>query len=187
MNDTAPEPALSPLNPAFDGHAEGVSVRDVDLESEGSPEPESQPSRSGDHEMPRQQPSQASWSDHRNTSSMESMEQSASPHGRVAPQPDPSAHLSPLAAHQHNPEHSSPTHMPLYVGSPTVYYQSAPAIPDPAPPTLEDAEEAINTLITFLDSSGQGIIQDGERLVLNTIKCALFQAGSGIPFDRSRH
>jgi hypothetical protein len=68
-----------------------------------------------------------------------------------------------------------------------VYYQSAPAIPDPGPPTLADAEEAINTLITFLDSSGQGIIQDDERLVLNTIKCALFQAGSGIPFDRSRH
>jgi hypothetical protein len=51
---------------------------------------------------------------------------------------------------------------------------------------LADAEEAINTLITFLDSSGQGIIEDGERQTLHTIKCALFQAGSGIPFDRSK-
>ena len=54
-------------------------------------------------------------------------------------------------------------------------------------PTLADAEDAINTLITFLDSAGHGILQDHERQALNTVKCALFQAGSGVPFDRSRH
>ena len=183
MNDAAPEPALSPLNPAFDRRMEGVSVspaREVDLESEGSPEPQDRSGPSGDHEMTERQ---SSWSDHRNVSSS----LAESPHGHVELELNPPTHLPPLSAHQHGTERSSQPQLPLYVDSPAMYYQSAPAIPDPRHPTLADAEEAINTVITYLDTTGLGLIENSERLVLNTIKCALFQAGSGIPFDRSRH
>ena len=187
MND-APESVLSPLNPAFDRRTEDASAspaRDVDLESEVSPEPEDRPGRSGDHEMTERQSLRSSWSDHCAASS--SLEQSASPHGHAELEPNPSTHLPPLSTHQHSTERDSQTQLPLYVDSPTVYYQSAPAIPDPRPPTLADAEEAINTVITYLDTTGMGLIDHSERLVLNTIKCALFQAGSGIPFDRNSH
>ncbi|TFK73574.1 hypothetical protein BDN72DRAFT_854606 [Pluteus cervinus] len=65
-------------------------------------------------------------------------------------------------------------------------YQPVPRIPDNSPPTLADAEEAINRVIAFLDSTGQGIIQHQQREVLGDIKIALFHAGSGVPFNRSQ-
>ena len=51
-------------------------------------------------------------------------------------------------------------------------------------PTIAEAEEAINLLITFLDTDGRGIIKENERQTLAEIKCALFQAASGIPYER---
>lgn len=51
-------------------------------------------------------------------------------------------------------------------------------------PTISEAEEAINLLITFLDTDGRGIIKEDERQKLTDIKCALFQAASGIPYER---
>jgi hypothetical protein len=49
---------------------------------------------------------------------------------------------------------------------------------------MAEAEAAINVLITFLDTNGRGIIKEDERQKLADIKCALFQAASGIPYDR---
>jgi hypothetical protein len=54
-----------------------------------------------------------------------------------------------------------------------------------APPTIAEAEEAINLLITFLDTDGRGIIKEDERQKLADIKCALFQVANGIPYERS--
>jgi hypothetical protein len=51
-----------------------------------------------------------------------------------------------------------------------------------APPTIAEAEEAINLLITFLDTDGRGIIKEDGRQKLVDIKCALFQAANGIPY-----
>jgi hypothetical protein len=56
--------------------------------------------------------------------------------------------------------------------------------PDPASaPTLAEAEDALNKVIRFFDTSAQAhglrSLQPGERNVLSTIKCALFQAATG--------
>lgn len=186
MNDAASESVMSPLNPAFERHLESGTVdslRGVDLDSECSPEPEDQAGRPVDHEMTDPQSLQSSWSDHRVASS--SMEQSGPTHGHV--ESLPSSHTS-LTVHQHDAERSSQTHLPLYVDSPAVCYQPTVPIPGPNPPvSLAAAEEAMNTVIAYLDTAGRELIQDSERMVLHTVKCALFQAGSGIPFDRSRH
>ena len=54
-----------------------------------------------------------------------------------------------------------------------------------APPTIAEAEQAINLLITFIDTDGRGIIKEDERQKLADIKSALFQAANGIPYERS--
>lgn len=203
LNDVAPEPALSPLNPAFDGRPERISAfpvdsHDVDLESNGSPEPDElhpPPDQNMVQAQAHSMVVQPSWPERHSDSSP--MEQSASAHsGQLAEhsQPPSSIHLPPLSTQQHvhqhapEPDPNHQAHLSSYVDSSAVYYHhpSAAPIPEPRPPTLADAEDAINTLITFLDSTGQGILEEGERDTLNTIKCALFQAGSGIPFDRSK-
>jgi hypothetical protein len=83
------------------------------------------------------------------------------------------------------PDHSQ-RQAPPYGSDRPVYdvvYQ-APPLPENQPTTLEEAEVAINKLISFIDTSGHGILQPNERSMLTTIKCALFQAASGIPYDR---
>ncbi|KAJ7147523.1 Tc5 transposase DNA-binding domain-containing protein [Mycena crocata] len=67
---------------------------------------------------------------------------------------------------------------------PAVVYE-APPRPPPEETTLAQAEAAINTVIHFLDTRGHGILQAHERNVLTTVKCALFQAASGIAYDRT--
>jgi hypothetical protein len=54
-----------------------------------------------------------------------------------------------------------------------------------APPTVAEAEQAINLLITFIDSDGRGIIKEDERQKLADIKSALFQVANGISYERS--
>lgn len=97
-----------------------------------------------------------------------------------------------LTSHQHVPEPDSQSHMhheshyeapPVYDDGTLVIYPPVPRIPDNSPPSLADAEEAINKLITFLDTTGRGIIDDQDRQRLTTIKCALFQAASGVPYN----
>lgn len=51
-------------------------------------------------------------------------------------------------------------------------------------PTIAEAEQAINLLITFLDNNGRGIFRGDERQKLADIKCALFQATSGLSYER---
>lgn len=63
-------------------------------------------------------------------------------------------------------------------------YQPAPRMADNSPPTLANAEEAFDRVLLYLDTIGQGLIQPQEREVLDNVKVRLFQAASGMPFDR---
>lgn len=191
---------LSPLNPAFTSHAEGMNLdapasphrHHHDPESDaGSPEPEhgdrhhTRPLPESPVIVPRPPP----WSGEQHSN-----DAPASPTRQLPPFSHGSSSSSmPPQPTSPRGQHPSSSHSqagldrhPYLDESATVYYHT-PHIPSPRMPTLADAEDAINTLITYLDSAGQGILQDHERQALNTVKCALFQAGSGVPFDRSRH
>jgi len=43
----------------------------------------------------------------------------------------------------------------------------------------------MNTLITYVDSARRDLLLPEERRTLNTIRYALFQEASGVPFDRA--
>jgi hypothetical protein len=68
-----------------------------------------------------------------------------------------------------------------------VYYEAAPSIPDNAIPDMAEAEDIINKLIQFFErGQGMNILSTTERSSLHTIKCALFQAASGLPYTREQ-
>ncbi|KAF7346194.1 HTH CENPB-type domain-containing protein [Mycena sanguinolenta] len=62
-------------------------------------------------------------------------------------------------------------------------YGSTLSVPSTAPPALAEAHAALDTVIRFFDThkAGAGLIRAEERSVLDAIKCALFQAGAGVP------
>jgi hypothetical protein len=51
-------------------------------------------------------------------------------------------------------------------------------------PTREEAEDAANILLAFLDGLPEPIITDKERDALFHVRCALFQYVSGVPYVR---
>lgn len=52
-------------------------------------------------------------------------------------------------------------------------------------PTIQDAEDAVTSIIAFVDRTREPIITEKERQALRSIKCALFQFASGLPYDRT--
>ncbi|KAL0581008.1 hypothetical protein V5O48_001002 [Marasmius crinis-equi] len=58
-----------------------------------------------------------------------------------------------------------------------------PRLPDNSPPTLEDAEMALNRVILYVDTfpPGQSILTLEQRQHLDEIKVVLFKAGAGLP------
>ncbi|KAJ6508925.1 Tc5 transposase DNA-binding domain-containing protein [Mycena sanguinolenta] len=62
-------------------------------------------------------------------------------------------------------------------------YPSTPSVSATAPPALAEAHAALDTVIRFFDTheSGAGLLRTEERSALDVIKCALFQAGAGVP------
>jgi len=103
----------------------------------------------------------------------------------------------------HHEQHVQHTLEPLSIQhSPTVSYSVdpfsgtsnslygpgvVPIVSGPAPsprPSLAQAEEAINTLIAYLDQDGRDILKEQERQTLTDIKCALFQHASGLTYER---
>lgn len=191
---------LSPLHSNFDLHSETFDVTSPaatmnrHLGVEGSPGPEEQMQQcQGDSAMDSLA-LQPAWPEHnddvpRSGHSNPSQMHEPMPQGGLI-HSTPSSALGTLSSHPQLSENDRRTQLqypsPGYDDSLNLY-QPLARIPNNHIPTLADAEEAINTLITFLDSDGQSIIQHNERQVLNTIKCALFQAASGVPFDRSQH
>lgn len=158
LDDNTPQ-LLSPLNPAFDTRDDEMMDTDVPPPSESD-------------ETPPDAAIRPSW---------------LHPHPHPA---DPAPPPPPPPPHQNVTPPSEPT--PTYDPSPQppalpvydVVYE-APPRSAPPPPTLAEAEDAINKVIEFIDTSGHGILQPHERNVLTTIKCALFQAANGIPYDRT--
>lgn len=102
-------------------------------------------------------------------------------------------HIS-MSSHQHVPEpaHHSNMHDGSHHDSSSVYdaslamYQPVPPIPSNKPVTFADAEMAYDTFLSFIDTAGQDLITYEQRQHLHQIKCALFQAGSGVPYDREQ-
>jgi Tc5 transposase DNA-binding domain len=123
-----------------------------------------------------QSPMSPMESDHPLTHSLQDIQHSP----EILPQ-----HLHHHNQHQHNQQQHHHNQQPQAVVYST-YGQTlcGPGVPHLSP-TLAQAEEAINILITFLDTNGRGIIKDDERAKLIDIKCALFQAASGVPYERS--
>lgn len=74
--------------------------------------------------------------------------------------------------------------------SPTVTYGVRYGTPllsareEPLPPTLVQAEQALDLLLHYLDTAGQEVCKPDERQVLHNLKCAMFQHASGIPYQR---
>jgi hypothetical protein len=92
--------------------------------------------------------------------------------------------------HSHQKHHQHPHHHNQQQRQAVVYnaYGHSESLCGPgvsAPPTIVEAEEAVNLLITFLNTDGRGIIKEDERQKLVDIKYALFQAANGIPYERS--
>jgi hypothetical protein len=103
-------------------------------------------------------------------------------------------HLSDAAMHvdhipdlQTDPTYGSPIpghHSTVYT-TPLDVYPPLPPLTSATPPSFAEAEDAINKVIMFIDSHDLGtIITVKDRTHLNDIKYALFQAGSGVPYDR---
>ncbi|KAF9242582.1 hypothetical protein BU15DRAFT_72698 [Melanogaster broomeanus] len=70
---------------------------------------------------------------------------------------------------------------------PVVVYQPPPPITSGNTiPDIAEAEDAINKVISFVDSQSPTLLTPGERDALTQIKYALFQAASGVPFVRER-
>lgn len=166
-----------------------------DLPSHISPDNEFIPRRSAESETPthdQQMAPQNHWPEpthdemhHAATSNASAMMHEAAPHqSPLAGQQVPTTQVNDDVYEHHHPVQEQIVYSNgVYdAGDRVIYTPMAPA-PNP-PPTMDEAEEAVNTLITFLDTVGSGIIQPHERQVLATIKCALFQAASGVPFDR---
>lgn len=63
-------------------------------------------------------------------------------------------------------------------------YQPVPSIPDNRPPTMAEAEDYLNKVLLFFDTAGRGILTPQERESLTVVKCILFQAASGVPYNR---
>lgn len=57
-----------------------------------------------------------------------------------------------------------------------------PAISEP--PTMNEVEDAIDKVITFVENQPKDFLNSSERMVLTNIKCALFQLANDLPFNR---
>jgi len=68
---------------------------------------------------------------------------------------------------------------------PVVVYQPAPPIPSGNTiPNIDEAEDAINKVIAFVDSR-PNLLSQTQREVLHEIKCTLFRLGGGAPFEHN--
>lgn len=186
-NHLEEDPALSPLNPAFDGrtlNGHGSDFEDELDELDESPDGDDR-HRQG-YMQTTSMALQPAWPE-------------ANDNGHSSSQSDPS--LSNNMASNDPPEYQEHEQQEFHTHShilghelqiiedqPGVYpqaYEPVREIPDHSMPTLEGADEALNKVILYLDSTRSDLIDHEQRLVLDRIKRIFFQAISGIPIDRS--
>jgi transcriptional regulator with XRE-family HTH domain len=88
-----------------------------------------------------------------------------------------------------SPEASSPIPLqpswsqpPSSENPPTILYEpkQGPGIG----PDVTDAEQAMDTVLSFVDAQGQGWITAAERNALQHVKLLLLQTGQGLPYQR---
>lgn len=197
------EDALSPLNPAFDAHLDTMDDRpptthphygaemDDGYESEGSPDSDMRTGESESSSLTLQ----PAWRTPPEHPDPNSVSPSQSFHHSDSPVIHNPPALPSLFQHQRQGDSAMAHHPPqppelqqqthhessAAFNEGLVMYQPIPP-PSNGPPTLADAEEAINKVITFVDTTGHGLLTDEERQNLHQIKTILFQAGSGVPF-----
>ncbi|KAG7088534.1 hypothetical protein E1B28_012517 [Marasmius oreades] len=104
----------------------------------------------------------------------------------------PLAYPEPRNPHQHSPpgppmSPSGRRMVPQIAAGPSlpgIPPLPPPRLPDNSPPSLQDAEEALNRVILFVDTlpPGQEILTTEQRDNLHDIKCVLFNAGAGVPY-----
>lgn len=98
---------------------------------------------------------------------------------------DPALQDSSHVLHATNHSVASIQHSPTVVtygvryGSPLL-----PSRDDDEPPSLAQAENALNLVLHYLDTTGQHLCRSQDREVLHHLKCAMFQHASGLPYER---
>ena len=75
-------------------------------------------------------------------------------------------------------QHSPTVTYGIRYGSPLVHVR------EESPPSFTQAEEALNVLLAYLDTSGQHLCKPQEREILQHLKWAMFQHPNGIQFER---
>lgn len=220
------EPAMAPLNSAFDSRSEAIGEMQYapdmsySVGDDDPPEPDS-----GLRESTQVSSLRPTWLSETSTDSSLSVSSARSVnrhepaivvHSSISHQAnaerhhrhpsDSAMHLDHMTSHQHNthpdvqtPLHakaepySDPTydshmsghHNAVYDSTPLEVYQPLPPLTSVLIPTFAEAEDALNKVIMFIDSQPSGsIITTTERGHLHQIKTALFQAGSGVPYNR---
>jgi len=143
-----------PLQPAWQRQPDGSSPLNISMSSIPSP---NQPHHSSMHE--------------------------ASPQHLLQHHHEAAMHLDhiPLSSHDHL---TDANHQPDSHQDPSAAYDSLDLYQTTRPmhSPLEGAEEALDKVISFIDTQGQDVFSPDERRRLNQIRSALFQ---GAPFNRS--
>lgn len=101
-----------------------------------------------------------------------------------------SSHFSPSQYQRERPltyesQYSGPaTYSSTSYQNSVTYDPSFSSESEEALPSLSEAEDALNKVLLYLDTKGRDMIGAADRNVLHNLKCTMFQAGSGIPFNR---
>jgi len=75
-------------------------------------------------------------------------------------------------------------HSPAVVTYGVRYSPLLPSHDDDEPPSLAQAENALNILLHYLDTTGQHLCRSQDLEVLHHLKYAMFQHASGLPYER---
>ncbi|KAF8555216.1 hypothetical protein OG21DRAFT_1507888 [Imleria badia] len=193
---------------AEDGDDDMESEDDQDLDPSQDNQPVAGPSHSQTEPSASHNPLPPIWTMQQEPLSTDdtpiSSHPSASQHNVLSHQPFPSQedrHHDPAVGDVHQTslqQHiQQQQEVPLSAhGDATATYTESVVVYQPAPlitsgdadtiPNIGEVEDAINTVIKFVDSQSPVMLTPQERALLAEIKFALFQAGSGVPFVRER-
>ncbi|KII87006.1 hypothetical protein PLICRDRAFT_62770, partial [Plicaturopsis crispa FD-325 SS-3] len=209
-----PAAVLSPLNPAFESsRTDGASTSmppppldaldaDEGLESEDDDTPDTDMSHQDDTAPDHRPPPSSSLSRHTdwharsvdtpdamNVSSSASTDNAAMHDSQTPYDSQPHHHD---ASNMHLESMTMPAHhqtdlaaqQAVSYTAPLEIYALAPPITSSGVPDMPEVEDSINKVIAFVDSQPEGFLTWEERELLASVKNAIFQAASGVPYIR---